>query len=1020
MSLDEQKISINFGQGVDTKTDPKLVVAGRLLRLENAIFTSPGRITKRNGYATISAAILGSASTITSPKLTKSFQNELVCADSVLGRLYSYSPTRGGWSDRGKYVPVGVSSGTITKQSTAQQSLASGVVSGGIATYSWEQGYQAYATVRDTATGTVIIAPQALSSGSPPQDGSGNPTSSSPKSCILGASTAAVFYRNAAGSLAFRTLLLSGTSASFQSEIVLSSTLSLFDIGSPYQSSPTPFLSGQYAVCNTPSGGVLAVATSTGLYLVPVTTSGFGTPVLVTAATGLYAISINYEASTGNIWLYWSDNTVKYAVYNGSLSQILAPTTAASPGSIPINITAYSTGTGTQNVLYTNRTVAGSFLYANNVINKVSVTSAGSVGSSSVVVTNLTLLSMPFQIGQGNYVCGVNFSKIQPTVFVIDLADGVPVAKAVMSAAPDFRQSGFLTRPMMISSTIAQIAVGATHELVATTGTLTGILGVAYAQFDFAHRDAYQALDAEGTLLMNGGFISAYDGLQVAELGFHLFPDNVGAVDNSAIAFPTNPILPANRKMANGTYQYFVTYRYTDSNGNIYESAPSPGVSVTLANGTDNTGSVKITVDMLSLTGKPAGGTTVEIRIYRTLKNGIIPFNINTIAYTTSSGPYANNPSQIVFTVTDGQADSAINGNGTLYTNGGVIENIAPPAAMAMVLHQERVWLINSESPNQLWPSKKITQGAGVNFSDLFTVQVGAQGGSCTALASMDEKLIAFEQSRPYVIVGDAPNDAGTGSTLSTPQSIPSDVGCFGSKGIATFTAGVLFKSTKGIYLLDRALNVKYVGKAVEAYNSQNIVAATLIPDKTQIRFLCDSGLTLAFDYDACQWSTFTNHAGYSADVWQGKYVYARTDGKIFQESPGYYLDGSTSFAVLAQTSWLAVAGVQGLQRIWELLMLGDYANGSGGAGHGVQVSLAFDGDPTFGTPVPYTFGSASSSGVFRYRQHMSRQKCASLSLLIQEVTTGDSADSLDLTDMSFRAGVKRGLARVAQSRSVG
>ena len=49
MPLDKRQIAVNFAQGLDTKSDPRQV-QGKLLVAENAVFTSPGQLKKRNGY----------------------------------------------------------------------------------------------------------------------------------------------------------------------------------------------------------------------------------------------------------------------------------------------------------------------------------------------------------------------------------------------------------------------------------------------------------------------------------------------------------------------------------------------------------------------------------------------------------------------------------------------------------------------------------------------------------------------------------------------------------------------------------------------------------------------------------------------------------------------------------------------------------------------------------------------------------------------------------------------------------
>lgn len=59
MALVKQIVPVPFVGGVDTKTDEKQVVPGKLLLLENGIFTSPKQIKKRNGYRQLSQVILG-------------------------------------------------------------------------------------------------------------------------------------------------------------------------------------------------------------------------------------------------------------------------------------------------------------------------------------------------------------------------------------------------------------------------------------------------------------------------------------------------------------------------------------------------------------------------------------------------------------------------------------------------------------------------------------------------------------------------------------------------------------------------------------------------------------------------------------------------------------------------------------------------------------------------------------------------------------------------------------------------
>jgi hypothetical protein len=189
-----------------------------------------------------------------------------------------------------------------------------------------------------------------------------------------------------------------------------------------------------------------------------------------------------------------------------------------------------------------------------------------------------------------------------------------------------------------------------------------------------------------------------------------------------------------------------------------------------------------------------------------------------------------------------------------------------------------------------------------------------------------------------------------------------------------------------------------------------------MVQNANEIRFLASSGLTAVYNYLYNQWSLFSNHTGTSADVFNGLYTYSRYDNQVFQENTTTYLDNTTPYALTAQLAWLKLASIQNFERIKQLLLLGDHV--SPASGHGIQMSAAYDFVNSFSTPVGYTL--TASQGVFQYREFLARQKCDSLSILIQEVVTGASGEYIDFTDLTLYAGVKKGPYKVSAANSVG
>ncbi len=50
MTLEKHEVTINFGQGLDLKTQSKDIPVGKFLSLKNSVFNKGGLLQKRNGF----------------------------------------------------------------------------------------------------------------------------------------------------------------------------------------------------------------------------------------------------------------------------------------------------------------------------------------------------------------------------------------------------------------------------------------------------------------------------------------------------------------------------------------------------------------------------------------------------------------------------------------------------------------------------------------------------------------------------------------------------------------------------------------------------------------------------------------------------------------------------------------------------------------------------------------------------------------------------------------------------------
>lgn len=1016
--LQDQTLPIDFGLGVDSKTDPKLVVIGKLLLLENGVFTTGKRVTKRNGYTALPTTTMGGpTANLVSPKLVKSYNGELVCQDS--GAFYAYSPSLQAWVYKGPYTSTEITETFLYKEYSISGHVDCAVL-GNFALYVWSNSrvpskIDTMATVVDLSTGTTVLAATVLSS----MTGySGDVFTSAPRAVVLGGASLAVTYIKADSSaVVMRILNITGLispSISFGSE----STIGPMSL--TFLPSVLPF-----DIVGTSTGAILAYQYSNQVLVKSINASGSVVATFTqtqTTSNTTLPVAIGYDSASGNAWVYWGDDiaggtntaSVRYVILNSTLTIVLSATTisALSGLSTVVQLSVLPVSSTSQTLYCGVKYKDSGSNQTIDLTESISVPSNGaSFGLLSAFANGVYPYSKPFTVLGKHYAVFIyrgptsifsGSQNTQGTYFVLDLSSASVVARfaAGLAKSDNTVFPCYSPNVAVLPSNRAIFPCGVLFQYLATGEVTAGLVGAASVQVDFQSVRGYRATTAAEILALNGGILSMYDGQECVELGFHLAPEIV----NTSVSSVGGHIVGGISGSTAYSFAYVAVFQWTDAQGNLHESATSLPASVSISSGSTN--SVTLTVSMAFLSQKK----NINVAIYRTQANGNTYYKV-----TDPVNVRLSNAANSFLTFTDTLADNSITANQRVYTDGNVVTNSPPPPSMILEAHNNRLWCVDSENPNTTWYSKTYGPGTGLSLSEFLILEMDPKQGNISGLSEMDDKMIVFKDRGLFYFAGDGANDTGTGSTLTIPQILPSECGCNSLKSILLTPNGVFYKTPKGIYLLDRALQNHYIGAEVEKYNAQSITAATIVPDRNQIRFLTDSGVTLVYDTQSAQWSWFTNHQGYAADSYQGVYVYARTDGQIFQENSSSYLDGATSYRLRAQLSWLALAGVQGFQRVRRVGLLGDFA---GASGHGVQISAAYDFSSTFQAPVNYSF--TGSSGPFQYRERLPIQKCDAVTLLIEEVTTGASGESVDFTNLSLEAGVKRGLNKLSAANSVG
>lgn len=290
--------------------------------------------------------------------------------------------------------------------------------------------------------------------------------------------------------------------------------------------------------------------------------------------------------------------------------------------------------------------------------------------------------------------------------------------------------------------------------------------------------------------------------------------------------------------------------------------------------------------------------------------------------------------SQPTLTITPGHFASSVKAGSDLqratllYTTGGILPNHSPPQLVACCVHRDRLWGISADDPQELWYSKQVAPGLGPQFTDAFVLRIDDEFGPCTGLASMDDKLVIFKKHAIYVVMGDGPDNLGNG-VYAQPHRIGagSDVGALSARSVITTPEGVWFNTINGIYHVDRGLNV-VAHREIQDFQPglEGVVDAVYLGSLNQLRLYTGAGACLVYDTYFQQWYYWTGQTSVAACYYNNGVAQVSTSNgyTVDYDFGSYWQDAGASYQMRVAWSWLALAGLSGFQRLYEIHVLGD------------------------------------------------------------------------------------------------
>lgn len=1029
MPVQKQTMNIPFAKGVDTKNDPWQIDPGNFILLENALFQKGNALKKRNGFESLTSLPSNAdATTLTT------YKNNLT---AIGNNLYAYSEASSQWISKGRIQPIAISAQSTARTAYSISAVDSVVSTNNLVCTAFLDGDNVWKyTITSYETGETLVNITAIASGA-----------SQARVHQLGNYFIITFLRPTPNRLSYLAIPIANITA----------VIGPSDLSSTVASATTGYDAHivndtLYAAWNDSANIRVTRLSSTLQQGVTLQIAGYtATRVSVTGylpSTGLPTIWVTaYNGSNGYSW------SIDAALTTPSATRHTITTTVGT------ELTSIANSSGLIILFQVTNTYTFSS-QRTDYVQKITCSPSGIVSSPVTIHRDVGLGSEAFIYNNVVYFLGAHNGSNQPTYFLID-ENGYEVAKLAYSngagycstqVLPSVSQYGDLINIAYLYKTLV-IPVNKSQGVTTPNGVYAQI-GCNLATFNMAKQNA-ETEELAQVLAISGGFVWMYDTVKPVELGFHMWPDEI---------VTTN--LTTTGNMTPQQYYYQITYEWTDGQGLIHRSAPSIPVgfviytppasfkgdvnlgsniitnissfsnlqvgqlitsaahfpantyitqinstTITVSNNAILTGnnvtlvpsaisSVKLDIPTLRFTLKNTSNN-VRIVIYRWSQAQQTYYQITSI-----TSPLLNNTSVDSVSYTDTQADSSILGNNILYTTGGVVENIAPPAANLVTTFKNRMFVVSAEDKNTIWYSKQVLASTPIEFSDLFTLYVAptstAQGepGEITAIAAMDDKLIIFKKNTIYFVTGTGPDITGANNDFSDPIFITSTVGCINASSIVYSPLGIFFQSNKGIWLLNRNLNTDYIGAPVEGYNTLPVSDGLVVPNTNEIRLSIEPKVSMA--------------------IYNGLNALLNANGEVVIESPGAYVDnsncgkmlmydyyyqqwgtfnitnGPVQFSII--TAWFSLAGIQGFERAQWFTLLGRYFSP-----HRLAISISYDyndsasqsvsvtsqnyspnygNDPYYGDGSPY----GGPGNVEQWRIFFNKQKCQSFQLRIREI----------------------------------
>lgn len=864
MALERRTATMPMAHGLQSKVDPRALPPPNLSIARDIQFDEEGGIQPRGSFADKPMSIVGGG-TITDPRRVVAYGDELVLFTA--SRVYSWSDRDQGWVLKDTHMATVVAETPVFVR-TEEQARSERAELGGVVVYAWVNigaATQVRVAALDAETGAVLLSPKAM----------GASGSTRPRMVTL--STRILLLYESGGDLVANSIDPAALGAS---------------TGAGTTIAAAAVFNGNYDVCRSvqnPANALVAyrrdTTTSYSVVRVPEVVAGSTTTTIARTCDGPIAVSAapsgdRMAVVRGDGAAVDGDLLVESTFADVSINLVVGAVTT------PINISAafrsvQDSGAFRCYAFWSQTEGTGApFETRFNFMD-----TAGAVGASAVFCGSEAPVSRAFDHGGQVFVwlAFAQFGSADASGFRAQLQntyflrrdDRLLVAKAAMHRAGGHTAiAGQLATVQDLGN--GRFAwCGEERRIIPLGGDHTGYSdrGPLDIAIEFDRDEARRAVRLGETLYIAGGQILQYDGEGLAEVGFHVYPCRLNGLSTGVGTVDV------------GTHALKQTFQWDNAKGERERSTTATVEVITSPGGQDIQVVMSFLWASLKQTGTLGNRAPASLGLWRTLTNPSLdaPFFLASSqdpADTAGDNCYIPNTPLTgggVIAYVDSLTDADLAVREASDENDGVLEHIVPPGASVIAATQDRLFLAGiPNNPNLIAYSRLRGAAEIASFHEGNAIELPPEGGAVTALAFLNETLVAFCESAVFALPNDGFDNVGRGDNYGPGRIIASDIGAESQEAVAFTPMGLVFKSRKGWFVMADWGAPRYVGGAVAEFDDEPVQSIVVVESQHQVRILTDQRM-LVWDYVVNQgrgeWAEWPIGTGLGATLWQGQHV---------------------------------------------------------------------------------------------------------------------------------------------------